>query len=170
MHMAIDAARLTDLIEVELSAISDERVKGRLRRLLVTPNVLLRDWDYGESSQWYPCWLVLRDDCSEAAIGYCEYGFGPQHPWGLISANESDSSMGMDSGWFRTFLRACLDSVVVIGIPMWRVFKTDAQNERMPISDEGVWNDIWAKVAAYRVSDPENRYDCSCDLDEQVPY
>src|SRR6267154_2221046 len=53
--------------------------------MLIEPYVLLRYWDYGEPGQQYPCWMVLRDDHSGGEVAYCEYGFGPRCPWGLIT-------------------------------------------------------------------------------------
>src|SRR6266511_270489 len=111
--MQVDAEKLSELVKRELAGVSDARVVEHIRGLLVSPNILLREWDYGPPGQQYPCWIVLNDtEGSDTAIGYCEYGFGPRCPWGLLYCgdNPTNQSMGMDSGWFPTFLEAFFDS------------------------------------------------------------
>jgi hypothetical protein len=109
--MQINAKRLSELIEQELANVSDTRIVWHIRGLLVSPKIELRDWDYGSPGQQYPCWIVLSDaENSNTAIGYCEYGFGPRCPWGLLYCGDDPKhqSMGMDTGWFPTFLEAFL--------------------------------------------------------------
>ena len=105
--MPVDAAFLKGLIESELATVSDPRVIDHIRGMLVEPHVLLRSWSYGD--QRYPCWMVLDDSAdSGGEIAYCEYGFGPRCPWGLVSSGSSveDQQMGMDFSWYPTFLGA----------------------------------------------------------------
>ena len=55
-------------------------------------------------------WLVFDDPGERTGIVYCDRGFGPKSPWGLITPGEACPSMGMDSGWSRRFMDAYLDS------------------------------------------------------------
>ena len=113
--MPVTARGLDTLIESELAGVSDARVIRHVRGMLVEPHIVFRNWDYGEPGQQYPCWMVLRDAKSGGEIAYCEYGFGPRCPWGLVSSGheEKDRSMGMDSGWFASFLDAFFESAAL---------------------------------------------------------
>jgi hypothetical protein len=165
--MTIDAPRLKAMIDGELAEISDNRVVAHIRSLLVEPTVTMRLWDYGREGERYPCWTVLRHLTSNTGIACCEHGFGPRCSWGLVflEGDDGPTSMGMDSGWFTTFLRAFFDSHAAADLPIWRVFKTELTTGEMhAISGEGEWGTTWAKVIALRESDPASRYDCWTSL------
>jgi len=162
LNMAMDADMLKALIEQELRQLSDTRVIAHARGLLIEPKVVLRGWDYG--APWrYPCWDVLHHDESSSAIAYCESGFGPRCPWGLVgmeSAGPGNMSMGMDSGWFPTFLEAFCESFAVTPLAIWRVFQTESSGVRKPITGEDSWDATWERVREYRKADPASHYDC----------
>lgn len=88
------------LLKSELESISDELVLNQLRTLLVEPRCELREWDYGEEGQKYPCWIVADHPPSNTCIAFCDQGFGPTCPWGLLFRTGEHQNMGMDSGWF----------------------------------------------------------------------
>ena len=159
--MPVTVEVLKSLIEDELATLSDRRVSAHIRRMLLEPYVLLRSWDYGEPDQRYPCWIVLRDEHSVAAIAYCEYGFGPRCPWGLVSSGngEKHQSMGMDSGWFTTFLDAFFESVACVELPIWRVFAVEPDGKRTAVTHEGAWDTTWSRIFDLRRSHPTKRYD-----------
>jgi hypothetical protein len=161
--MAIDAGTLKATIEHELERLSDARVAAQIRSLLVEPKAVLRNWDYGKPGEQYPCWAVLSDGDSKTGIVYCESGFGPRNPWGLVwlgSDEDEHMSMGMDSGWFPAFLDAYFDSFAATQLPIWRVFKTGPSGVRQPITEESSWQATWERIAEYRNADPASRYDC----------
>jgi hypothetical protein len=162
----IDAAHLKALIEGELAIVRDSRVVAHIRGMLVEPYQLLRSWDYGQPGQQYPCWMVLNDIHSGAEIGYCEHGFGPGCPWGLVSSSPDYPNMGMDSGWYRTFLDAFFESFAVVELPIWKVFKVEPDGTRIPLTDEGGWKATWMWIDELRATDPAGRYDC----DHEIPY
>jgi hypothetical protein len=54
VRMQVDAEKLSELVKRELAAVSDARVVEHIRELLVSPNIVLRDWDYGPPGQQYP--------------------------------------------------------------------------------------------------------------------
>jgi len=62
------------LIDGELSAVTDPRVTDHIRSLLVPPEPQMRDWDYGEPDEAYPCWIVLADKAN-ARMGLDGEGF-----------------------------------------------------------------------------------------------
>jgi hypothetical protein len=161
--MPIDAPTLKTLIDRELERLSDARVEQHIRRLLVDPKAVLRNWDYGKPGEQYPCWAVLNDSASNTGIAYCEDGFGPKNPWGLVwlgNDNEKHMSIGMDSGWFSTFLDAYFNSFAATELPIWRVFRTDSSGVRDAITGEATWQATWARVTECREADPALRYDC----------
>ena len=102
-----DVARL---VEKELASIADAGLVQRARELLVVPYSVTRDWNYGESDEAYVCWTVLENPKHNIGIAYCEQGFGPIHPWGLVFLSGPHMDMGMDSEWFGSFERALRDS------------------------------------------------------------
>jgi hypothetical protein len=57
VRMQVDAEKLSELVKRELAGVSDARVVEHIRGLLVSPNTLLREWDYGPPGQQYPCWI-----------------------------------------------------------------------------------------------------------------
>jgi hypothetical protein len=106
----IDAQSLKALVESELAGISDGDVLARVRSMLVEPEVILRSWDYGDAGERYPCWTVLRVQPPPRGfdIAYCQRGFGPAFPWGMVSADEFN--IGNDGGWFETLVEALSSS------------------------------------------------------------
>ncbi|WP_417481683.1 hypothetical protein [Maricaulis sp.] len=116
----MDEATLKRWIEVELAAASDRKIEAAIRRRLVEPEPMMRGWDYpgwrgAQAGTRYECWTVLKHPPSDTGICYCESGFGPENPWGLIflTGDEARLSMGMDFGWYPTFLQAFEESMAV---------------------------------------------------------
>ena len=155
--MLITAQMLNTLIADELATVSDSRVISHIRNMLIEPHVLLRTWDYSPNTQ-YPCGFVLKDEQSGAEIAYCEDGFGPRCPWGLVSSGVDDG-MGMDSGWYQTFMDAFFDSFACCALPIWRIVKVGPDGSSTAVTDEGGWDQTWSSAYALRESDPTMRYD-----------
>jgi len=164
--MTIEAEILKKLIEDELARITDTRVTTQIRSFLVEPKPLLRDWAYGAKGQRYLCWNVLEHAPENTAIAYSENGFGPKNPWGLVALEGTHMGMGMDSGWFPTFMQAYFESFVAALLSIWRVFKTDPSGDRRPITSEGGWDETWKQVMRHREEDTISRYDC----DTSIPF
>ena len=111
--MPMPPAIIGPLIASELSALKDDNVKRAVLHGIVDPRPITLDWDYGPPGQQFDGWVVFDHEAeSDTLIVYCEYGFGPLSPWGLVFATprEGIQSMGMDSGWFRSFMDAFWDS------------------------------------------------------------
>lgn len=72
----VDAPTLKAMIAEELGRAGDPRLAEGVQPLLVEPRVVMRDWDYGEPGQQFPCWSVLEDPTSGTGMAYCEQGFG----------------------------------------------------------------------------------------------
>jgi hypothetical protein len=159
--MAIDPPTIRQLIETELATVNDTRVVARVRSLLVDPRPVSLGWDYGEPGQTFPGWLLLDDAVqSDTGVAYCEHGFGPGRPWGLVwLGGEPPFGMGMDSGWFPTLMEAFFGSFVSVPLPIWRVFVDDGGDwPGTPLTGEGTWDAAWAECYAARAKDPSRRF------------
>ncbi len=111
----ISREQLVEILERELAAIEDPKARQQIGTVLVEPTPMRCGWDYGPPGQTFPCWKVGRDpDGQSVGIVYCESGFGPESPWGLVWLHEAIPSMGQDTGWFPTFREAAGD---VLDIP-----------------------------------------------------
>ena len=163
LTVTISASRLLEIVEAELIDLGDSRIKAHVHALLVPPSPVVRGWDYGAEDEAYPCWSVLEHKASNTGIAYCESGFGPGDPWGLVFLSGTEHmSMGMDSGWFPRFLDAYFDSKAASELPIWRVFQqNDDEYPGQPLSVEGSWEATWAEVERLRAHSPSNRYHCS---------
>lgn len=106
------AASVAALVEKELDELSRRKPARatRIRHLLVTPEVHELAWDYGEPGQTFTAWKVAEHAASGTGFFYCEHGFGPTCPWGLVRL--ADPGIGMDSGWFARFGDAVMESHV----------------------------------------------------------
>jgi len=90
--------------------IRDVDVEMRIRSLLVCPHPVERDWDYGRPGETYTCWTVIEHPQSNTGVAYCERGFGPRRPWGLVFLSGPHMGMGQDSNWFASLEEAVKES------------------------------------------------------------
>ncbi len=141
------------LVTEEVSAISDQLVREALRLRLQTPSRHLREWDYGAPGEQYECWTVALDRESDTALVYSEHGFGPAHPWGLVSA--SNLCFGMDSGWFLRLADAFLESSMAAELPVWNVV-AEGRSETMARSLR--MDDAFHRQDEFVKNDPVHRY------------
>lgn len=98
------------LVDEELARITDPALVAAIRRLLVTPYAVDRDWDYGREGEKYTCWTVLEHPSSNTGIAYCELGFGPACPWGLVFLSGEYMSIGADYSWYANLEDAMRES------------------------------------------------------------
>ena len=106
-----DRDAISLLLDRGLAAIHDAALAGLVRELRVTPDPVERDWDYGEPGQKYVCWTILEHRPSGTGVAYCEEGFGPSHPWGLVFLDGPHMSIGMDSAWYASLEDAVRESM-----------------------------------------------------------
>jgi hypothetical protein len=103
-------------VEAEINRISQPELVTRIRELLVPIRCEQREWDYGDPGLTYPCWIVAEHAASNTAIAYCEQGFGPSSPWGLLAIRGEHMSIGMDCGWFISLEEAVRDPMAWDGV------------------------------------------------------
>ena len=109
--MGLSARAVDVLVEREVGSIEQAEVVALIRSLRVPTRCELRPWDYGKPEEAYPCWIVLEHPASNTAIAYCEVGFGPGSPWGLLFIKGPHLNMGMDSGWYAYLEDAVRESM-----------------------------------------------------------
>ena len=114
--MGLSASAVDALLEREVRRITQKELVALIRSLRVPTRCELRPWDYGEPGQTYPCWVVLEHPASNTAVAYCEEGFGPGDPWGLLFIDGPHLSMGMDSGWYASLEDAVRESMAWDGV------------------------------------------------------
>jgi hypothetical protein len=157
--VTISPLQIQALIEAELLKIQDQRVLSHVRSHLVVPAAVMRDWDYGKKGESYLCWTVLTTPDSNVGIAYCEFGFGPENPWGLVALS-GNMSIGMDCCWFKSFIEAYFDSAAS-DLPIWRVFKQDdSAYPGVAVTEESDWDSTWEEVYRLRTANPNARYNC----------
>jgi hypothetical protein len=156
------ATEVATKLDEDLANLRDPRVIASIRAFrLALPTPIRLAWDYGKPGDMFDGWLVFHDQRQRTGILYCDHGFGPKNPWGLIATGESCPSMGMDSGWFDRFLDAYFDSFSVTDLPIWSVVRwTKGDSSRQPITEELSWKEAWEIVHRLRREDPAHQYDC----------
>ncbi len=122
--MTITAKEIRALVEHELRQVRDQRVLRHIQRLLVEPKVVMRAWSYSTEHKEYPCWAVPSHPATNSGIAYCEFGFGPRSPWGLVTLSGSHTAIGMDCDERYSWTLASIPAVVT-ELPIWRVFKQE---------------------------------------------
>jgi hypothetical protein len=103
---------LLNLIDADLRLAPDPSARDEMKALILEePCLMSCAWDYGAPGETYPCWKVAGSTATgRVGVVYCEHGFGPEFPWGLIWLNQPVPDMGQDSGWFRTLREALADA------------------------------------------------------------
>jgi hypothetical protein len=107
----MDRKAVTDLVERKLQDIRDPAVLALIQQLRVQPYPVERQWDYGVPGERHVCWTVLEHKPSNTGVAYCDAGFGPAHPWGLVFLSGPHMNICMDSGWFARLEDAVRESM-----------------------------------------------------------
>jgi hypothetical protein len=107
----VDRTAINELVERALTTVADLAVIELVRKLRVEPYPVEREWNYGAPGQKYVCWTFFEHPESNTGIAYCEHGFGPEYPWGLVAIRGPYMSMGMSDGWFPSLDQAVRESM-----------------------------------------------------------
>ena len=103
----MNLAKVQTLLEKEIEHIPHQEMREAIERHRVKLRIENREWDYSKEYKTYPCCIVLEDPITNTAIAYCEEGFGPANPWGLLFIKGQHMNMGMDAAWF-----SCIEDAV----------------------------------------------------------
>jgi hypothetical protein len=159
------AAQISAAIDADLRNLRDPRVRAHIEAFrLPTPTPIRLGWDYGKADEAFDGWLVFDDREHHDGIAFCDQGFGPRTPWGLINTGDAYPRMGMDSGWFHRFMDAYFEAAAS-ALPIWRVARrTQVDGERELVTEELAWDEAWKIVMRLREEDPARRYDVEHDI------
>lgn len=99
------------LVAAELSNVADPARRNALKAVLVPPQRLSLKWGYGQPGERYDCWLVGLSPNGQLRLMYCERGFGPDYPWGIVPVAEE--RMGMDCDWHVGLEHAAINAGIL---------------------------------------------------------
>lgn len=119
--MSLASDSISRLVQEELASIQDPVVREGLIRILIPPERHVRNWDYGWPGERFACWTLAVHGQSERSLVYCERGFGPNAPWGLVHA--TNLWFGNESNWYRSLRDCFLDSWAAAELPIWQVVR-----------------------------------------------
>ena len=106
-----DEESIASILRIQLDELSEGSRLHQIKRLLIAPRLERRIWDYGSEGQMFPCWFVLDHPESNTGIAYCDEGFGPRCPWGLMFLTGEHLSMGPDASWYPELGAAFAESM-----------------------------------------------------------
>jgi hypothetical protein len=125
------------VVQEQMASIADPVVREGLTRILIPPEHHLRNWDYGWPGERLACWTLAVHRQLERSLVYCERGFGPTLPWGLVHA--TNLWFGKQSDWYRSLRDCFLDSWAAGYLPIWQVVKNPSSaNVEIVHSDLGL--------------------------------
>ena len=96
------------LVERDLQRITDTSILQGIRTFLITPRVEMRTWGWEKTPADYPVWIVAESSRYDYGIAFSDYGFAPEHSWGLVFL--SHRNFDADYCWFSTLENAYKDS------------------------------------------------------------
>lgn len=96
------------LVESEMRKIADASTAQAIRTFLITPRLEMRTWGWAKPSADYPVWIVAESSRYDYGIAFSDYGFAPEHSWGLVFLSHRD--FDADYCWYPTLEDAYRDS------------------------------------------------------------
>ena len=102
------------LVEGAVREIGDATVTEGLKSFLVPPRREMRTWDWQKPHAKYPVWEVAKSSQYDYGIVFSDYGFAPEHPWGLVFS--SHDNFGADYCWYRSLEEAYKESRLRRGV------------------------------------------------------
>jgi hypothetical protein len=101
-----DEVRL--LLEAEVRKIANASIVQGIQTFVVEPRLEMRTWGWGRTPADYPVWIVAESSRYDYGIAFSDYGFAPDHSWGLVFL--SHSGFDADYCWYPTLEDAYKDS------------------------------------------------------------
>ena len=102
-------ADIINEIQDQLKLLEDQELKVKIGNLIVDPILYYAIWDYSDTHDKYPCWLIIKSEKDDTGIIYSEYGFSFGN-WGLVKLSDHPFHFGADYNWFSTLEEAFLNS------------------------------------------------------------
>jgi hypothetical protein len=102
------------LVGSEVRKIANGGIVEGIQTFLITPRLEMRTWGWEKTPVDYPVWIVAESSRYDYGIAFSDYGFAPEHPWGLFSFR-TVTSMRIIAGIRRCKMRTktldCLRSI-----------------------------------------------------------
>lgn len=95
-------------VEREVQKITNASILQGIQTFLITPRFEMRTWGWAETPADYPVWIVAESPVYDYGIAFSDYGFAPEHSWGLVFL--SDRGFGADYCWYSTLEDAYTES------------------------------------------------------------
>ena len=95
-------------VDREVQKIDDASLLQGLQTFLITPRLEMRTWGWGKTPADYPVWIVAESSRYDYGIAFSDYGFAPEHSWGLVFL--SHRNFDADYCWYSTLEDAYKDS------------------------------------------------------------
>jgi hypothetical protein len=115
MNLALVPDRTADeirlLVEDAMGKIRDSIIVEGLATFLVPPRAEMRTWDWQKPHAKYPVWVVAESSRYDYGIVFSDYGFAPEHPWGLVFS--SHDNFDADYCWYPSLEEAYKESRLV---------------------------------------------------------
>jgi hypothetical protein len=147
---------IKNLVQEQIEKINKPIIKAGLIKYLVEPTSHIRDWDYSTKGESFVCWTVAVDNSSDTSIVYCENGFGPKNPWGLVFT--SKLYFGMDSGWFDNLEDCYLESFDAGELPIWFLEIVNRNKQHEIIAQNMTSDEAFKILDSIRPFDSKVRY------------
>jgi hypothetical protein len=96
------------LVENEMRRIADAGIVQGIQTFLIKPRFEMRTWGWGNTPADYPVWIVAESSRYDYGIAFSDYGFAPEHSWGLVFLSHRD--FDADYCWYFTLEDAYKDS------------------------------------------------------------
>jgi hypothetical protein len=96
------------IVQAEVQKITDASILRGIQTFVVKPRLEMRTWGWGKTPADYPVWIVAESSRYDYGIAFSDYGFAPEHCWGLVFL--SHCGFDADYCWFATLEDAYKDS------------------------------------------------------------
>lgn len=112
MNLSRVPDRTTDevavLVEAEVRKIANASIVQGIQTFLIKPRLEMRTWGWGKTPADYPVWIVAESSRYDYGVAFSDYGFAPEHSWGLVFLSHGD--FDADYCWYSTLEDAYKDS------------------------------------------------------------
>jgi hypothetical protein len=105
------AEEIRFLVENEVRKIASRDIDEGIKTFLVAPRLELRTWEWQKPLIDYPVWVVAESSRNDYGIAFSDYGFAPEHPWGLVFL--SASNFDADYCWYPALEKAYEESRLI---------------------------------------------------------
>jgi hypothetical protein len=78
------------LVEIEMRRIAIASIVQGIQTFLIKPRLEIRTWGWSKTPADYPVWIAAESFRYDYRIAFSDYGFAPDHSWGLVFLSQRD--------------------------------------------------------------------------------